>query len=108
MVNMATGMNWLMATIVDLEVIQINQSEKLCITAENSGFRYKITNAWLDPNDPTVKGLWIAKDINGNIFAHSALGKFLKLMSANNTTDLIGKDVKLAPKVNDYLAIVAY
>lgn len=108
MLNLSVGNNRLKAVIKDTEIVPINQSEKLCIIAESNGFRYKITNAWLDPSDQTVKGLWVSKDINGDIFEHCALSKFLKLMSAKNTTELVGKEVVLAPKLNGYLAIVAY
>jgi hypothetical protein len=69
----------------------------------------RIDEAWVRDKHDELKahGLWIKYDNDNNISQLSTIGKVMRYHSANTLRDLLGKEVFLFPKKNDFLALIS-
>jgi len=90
------------------------ETEKLFIRAEDTdGAKYLINEAWIrDHNQQiVVKGMWVKRDASSNkLFSGKSnlLTQLLTSLRVTKVSELIGKEVAIEPKENNYMAIVLY
>lgn len=90
------------------------ETEKLFIRAEDTdGAKYLINEAWIrDHNQQiVVKGMWVKRDATSSkLFSgkSSLLAQLLTSLRVTKVSELIGKEVAIEPKENNYMAIVLY
>lgn len=90
------------------------ESEKLFLKAEDTdGAKYLINEAWIRDHNRqiVVKGMWIKRDESSTKLFRGKTNLLAQLLTSLNVTkvsELIGKEVTIEPKDNNYMAIVLY
>jgi len=86
-------------------------SERLYFdTIAEDGVKYKINEVFIKDHsgEIKVKGLWLNYDTDRQILYTSTLGKLLQYLKAASLADLVGKEILIQPKENNFMAIVCY
>ena len=71
--------------------------------------RLRLDEAWVRDRKGELRahGLWLKHDIDGNINQLSTIGKLMTHFKALTVKELLGKEVQIHPKKNDFMAIIA-
>jgi hypothetical protein len=89
-----------------------DKGERIYITCVTPGGKeFKVNEVWVQDRKKqvtVVRGLWWAPDEDGRVTDNSEFGRLLAFLGCNSTSELIGKEVTIAPKENKFMAIVAY
>lgn len=69
----------------------------------------RLNEAWIRTKKGELKaqGLWLKYDIEGNINQLSTIGKLMSYFNVITIKELLGKEVQIYPKRNDFRAIIA-
>jgi len=122
--DLELGSSRLKAVIQSVEIKKVStktdnspiekETEKLFIRAEDAdGAKYLINEAWVrDYNQQiVVKGMWVKRDAtNTKLFSGKSnlLAQLLTKLNVRKVSELVGKEVSIEPKDNNYMAVVLY
>ena len=116
MIDLRLGESKIQVKITDLQSKKVpfedkpEPAEKIVIVTETpSGRVYNVDEVWINGKDgKTTKGLWLYLTDDGRILATSTLGRFLRYMSVDSLSALVGKEVTLMPKTNNFMAAIGF
>lgn len=96
-------------TISSVAIDHNCEYSRLTINTKGSdGSRYVITEALVKNHNNVIKtkGLYLNYDSNQDILFTSTLGRVLRHLKIESIPELIGKEVLIAPKSNNFMALV--
>lgn len=122
--DLELGSSRLTAVITSVEIKKVltktdatnpeKETEKLFVRAEDAdGAKYLINEAWIRDHNKqiVVKGMWVKRDASSNkLFSGrtNLLAQLLTSLKVTRVSELIGKQISIEPKENNYMAIVLY
>jgi hypothetical protein len=84
-------------------------SERLYFeTVADDGVKYKINEVFIRDHtgEIKIKGIWLNFDTDKQILYTSILGRILRHLNVESIGELIGREITIAPKDNNFMILV--
>jgi hypothetical protein len=115
MIDLQLGNSNVTVRIIGVESKKVNLDNEtsadkmVLITETREGNKFNVDEVLIKQKESLVtRGLWIIRDDDKNILSTSTLGRFLNFLQVKTVKDLMGKEITLAPKDNQFMAAIAY